>query len=82
MTVLQPPQTLNYSVHGAELRLLLPDGRTVVVACEVKTDWKINGSGGLRDCRLPPVDELVAEFNGKNAKLKWPVSLDGKKQYY
>jgi hypothetical protein len=28
---------------------------------------------------MPIVDDLQAEFKGKNAKLIWPVSLDGKK---
>ena len=28
---------------------------------------------------MPIVDEIQVEFKGKNAKLFWPVSLDGKK---
>ena len=28
---------------------------------------------------MPIVDEIDADFNGDKAKLKWPVSLDGKK---
>ncbi len=28
---------------------------------------------------MPLVDDIQAEFKGKNAKLEWPVSLDGKK---
>jgi hypothetical protein len=29
---------------------------------------------------MPIVDEIQADFNGKNAKLEWSVSLDGKKK--
>ena len=32
-----------------------------------------------RSCRLPMVDDIQAEFSGNNAKLKWSVSLDGRK---
>jgi hypothetical protein len=28
---------------------------------------------------MPLVDDVQAEFDGDKAKLKWPVSLDGKK---
>jgi hypothetical protein len=28
---------------------------------------------------MPIVDDIEAEFKGDNAKLIWPVSLDGKK---
>jgi hypothetical protein len=28
---------------------------------------------------MPIVDELQVEFSGDSAKLKWPVSIDGKK---
>ena len=35
--------------------------------------------GNHRSCRTPMVDEIEADFNGDKAKLKWPVSLDGKK---
>jgi hypothetical protein len=32
-----------------------------------------------QSCRDPLVKEIEADFKGKDAKLKWPVSLDGKK---
>ncbi len=32
-----------------------------------------------RSCRIPLADDIEAEFSGNNAKLKWPVSIDGKK---
>jgi hypothetical protein len=32
-----------------------------------------------RDCRMPLVKDIQVEFKGKNAKLIWPVSIDGKK---
>jgi hypothetical protein len=73
-----PPRPVSYDVRGATFSLLVPDGRIVVVNCESKYaprgDW-IN----RRSCRMPLVDDIVVEFNGDNAKLIWPVSLDGKK---
>jgi hypothetical protein len=36
-------------------------------------------AGNRRSCRVPLVDNIQADFNGDNAKLIWPVSLDGKK---
>jgi hypothetical protein len=32
-----------------------------------------------RSCRTPMVNDIQAEFKGDNAKLRWPVSIDGKK---
>jgi|SRR5579863_1294967 len=32
-----------------------------------------------RSCRIPLVDDVQAEFDGDKAKLKWSVSIDGKK---
>ena len=32
-----------------------------------------------RSCREPLISKVEVEFNGNKAKLKWPVSLDGKK---
>ena len=31
-----------------------------------------------RSCGMPLVEHVQAEFNGKTAKLKWPVGTDGK----
>ena len=28
---------------------------------------------------MPLVNDIQAEFDGDNAKLRWPVSLDGRK---
>lgn len=73
-----PPRQVSYSVTGATLSLLLPDGRVAVVNCVSKYAPKgdyIN----RRSCRMPMIDEITAEFKGKNTKLIWPVSLDGKK---
>lgn len=53
--------------------LLLPDGRIAVVACLDK------GVLMPRDCRVPIIDNIQAEFDGDRAKLLWPVSLDGRK---
>jgi hypothetical protein len=35
--------------------------------------------GNRMSCRTPVVDSIEADFKGDNAKLVWPVSLDGKK---
>ncbi|RSL19273.1 hypothetical protein EDE15_4935 [Edaphobacter aggregans] len=74
------PQMISYSVAGATYSLLLPDGRVAVVNCTSKFAEHFAGpAGNKRSCRMPIVDKLQAEFKGKNAKLIWPVSLDGKK---
>lgn len=60
--------------------LLLPDGRAAVVNCESKFAERMAGrAGNHRDCRMPLVDNIQAEFKGDKAKLEWVVSLDGKK---
>ena len=72
------PREVSYSVVGATLSLLLPDGRVAVVNCVSK--YKPRGDYiNRRSCRMPIVDNIQADFKGKNAKLEWPVSLDGKK---
>ena len=76
-----PSSSGSYSVHGATLSLLLPDGRIVVVNCNAKpnwTDW--NHPTTYRGCREPMTNTIDAEFDGDNAKLEWPVSIDGKKK--
>jgi hypothetical protein len=74
-----PPAYGTYRVTGATFTLQVPDGRLVVVNCNGKPNWTDWGAGMIRGCRMPLVDEIDAEFNGDSAKLKWPVSLDGKK---
>ena len=76
-----PASSGSYSVHGATLSLLLPDGRMVVVNCNAKpnwTDW--NHPTTYRGCREPITNTIEAEFDGDNAKLEWPASIDGKKK--
>lgn len=69
-----------FTVHGATFTLQLPDGRLVVVNCESKFAEHMAGPvGNRRSCRTPLVDSIQADFKGDNAKLIWPVSLDGKK---
>jgi hypothetical protein len=69
-----------FTVHGATFTLQLPDGRLVVVNCENKFAEHMAGPvGNRRSCRAPLVDSIQADFKGDNAKLIWPVSLDGKK---
>ncbi len=70
----------SFKVRGATLTLQLPDGRGAVVNCESKFAEHMAGRvGNRRSCRVPLVDSIQADFNGDNAKLIWPVSLDGKK---
>jgi hypothetical protein len=85
-----PTRVGSYEVKGATFSLQLPTGRVVVVNCESKLPPVALGvalalaSGGAsanrrRSCRMPIVNDIHAEFSGDNAKLKWPVSIDGKK---
>jgi hypothetical protein len=70
-----------FKVRGATFTLQLSDGRLVVVNCESKFAERFAGrAGNRRSCRTPVVDSIHVEFNGDNAKLIWPVSLDGKKK--
>jgi hypothetical protein len=73
-----PPRSISYQVRGATFTLQLPDGRGVVVNCESKYQPKFDYIN-RRDCRMPLVDNIEAEFHGNSAKLSWAVSLDGKK---
>ncbi len=75
-----PAHEVSYRVRGATFSLLLPDGRIAVVNCESKFAEHMAGvAGNHRDCRVPLVDDIKAEFNGDKAKLFWSVSIDGKK---
>jgi hypothetical protein len=70
----------SYQVQGATLALQLPDGRIAVVNCKGKfnwTDW--SNPNQYRSCRVPLTNDIEAEFDGDKAKLKWSVSIDGKK---
>jgi hypothetical protein len=70
----------SFTVHGATLTLELPDGRLAVVNCDSKFAEHFAGSvGNRRSCRMPIVENIEADFHGDNARLSWPVSLDGKK---
>jgi hypothetical protein len=70
----------SFKVHGATFTLQLPDGRLAVVNCESKFAEHMAGRvGNRRSCRTPVVDTIQVDFHGDNAKLIWPVSLDGKK---
>lgn len=73
------PREVSYSVTGATLSLLLPDGRIAVVNCVSKYSPK-GDYVNRRSCRMPLVNELEVEFKGKNAKLIWAASIDGKKK--
>jgi len=70
--------SVNYTVVGTTLSLLLPDGRVAVVNCVNRHSAKgtyIN----RRSCGMPMVERVEAEFIGESAKLKWAVGADGKK---
>ena len=70
----------SFKVHGATFTLELPDGRLAIVNCESKFAEHFAGrAGNRRSCHMPVVDNFQADFKGDNAKLIWPVSLDGKK---
>jgi len=75
-----PAHQVSYHVRGATFTLQLPDGRAAVVNCESKFQERMAGPrGNRRNCRIPLVDEIQADFHGDKAKLAWVVSLDGKK---
>ena len=76
-----PARAGSYTLTGATLSLLLPGGGIVVVNCASKLNWTdFSNTNTRRSCRQPITDTLEAEFNGDNAKLEWPVSIDGKKK--
>jgi hypothetical protein len=80
-TLITAPQEVSFSVTGATFSLLLPDGRVAVVNCVSKFAERMAGpAGNHRSCRMPIVDEIQVDFKGKDAKLEWSVSLDGKKK--
>ena len=80
-TTTTAPHVVSYAVSGATYSAPeLPDGRVAVVNCAAKFAECFAGPiGNHRSCRQPINDDLQVEFKGKNAKLLWPVSLDGKK---
>jgi hypothetical protein len=49
-----------------------------VVNCESKYALRMDYIN-RRSCRTPMVNDIQAEFKGDNAKLRWPVRIDGKK---
>jgi hypothetical protein len=74
-----PALQVPYSVRGATFSLLMPDGRIAVVNCASKANLTQLSNAPRRSCRMPIVDEIEVEFSKDNAKLIWPVSIDGKK---
>jgi hypothetical protein len=69
---------MSYDVRGATFSLRLPDDRIAIVNCDSK--YALRGDHiNRRNCRMPLVDRIQAEFDGDNAKLIWSVSLDGSK---
>jgi hypothetical protein len=77
---ISPEYQTSFQVHGATFTLQLPDGRAAVVNCKGKFKERMAGpAGNQRDCRIPLVNNIQAEFHGDKAKLEWVVSVDGKK---
>jgi hypothetical protein len=76
--IVTPARTGVFQATGATLTLQLPDGRIAVVNCNSKYQV-ISGPAHRRSCRVPATDTIQAEFHADKAKLKWTVSLDGKK---
>ena len=74
-----PTKFSSFQVSGATLSLQLPDGRVAVVNCDSKFQQHLAGHPARRSCRTPAIDEIRADFKGSNAKLSWPISVDGKK---
>jgi hypothetical protein len=71
-------QPFAYYVTGTTLSLLLPDGKIAVVNCINKYSPK--GTYILRrNCGMPLVEHVQAEFKGSMAKLEWPVGPEGTK---
>lgn len=70
--------TPTYMVVGTTLSLLLPDGRVAVVNCQNRYSAK-GDSVNRRNCGMPMVPHVEADFNGQIAKLTWPAGADGKK---
>ena len=83
-----PSVSASYEVSGATFSLQLPDGRVAVVNCDSKYPPRgiavalaVAGATNVnrRSCRIPLLNDVQAEFSGDRAKLKWTVSIDGKK---
>jgi hypothetical protein len=78
-TTASPTKFNSFHVTGATLSLELPDGRVAVVNCDSKFQQHLAGHPARRSCRTPAIDEIQADFKGSNAKLSWPISVDGKR---
>jgi len=69
-TLITAPRDVSFNVTGATFALLLPDGRIAVVNCVSKFAERMAGpSGNHRSCRIPIVDDIDVDFDGKKAKL-------------
>ena len=65
------------SVTGTTLSLLLPDGRIAVVNCLNKYSFK-GTAINRRNCAMPLVEHVEADFDGQHAKLKWFAGIDNR----
>jgi hypothetical protein len=71
------PGEVAYRVVGTTVSLLLPDGRVAVVNC-VNRYSSYGNYMNRRNCGMPLVQHVQAEFKGNTAKLKWPVGTEAK----
>lgn len=63
----------NLNLSDATLTLQLPNGDSAVVNCTSKFQERFAGPGNMRSCRVPLVDDFVADFSEDKAKLIWPT---------
>lgn len=71
------PGEVNYTVVGTTISLELPGGRVAVLNC-VNRYSSSGTSINRRSCGMPMVQHVEADFNGRTAKLTWPVGQNGK----
>lgn len=72
------PSEFTLSVIGTTVSVALPDGRVAVLNCVNRYSPR-GTSINRRSCAMPLVAQAEADFDGLNARLKWPVGQDGKK---
>jgi hypothetical protein len=72
-----PSRTVQGSLSDIFMTLLLPDGRTVDVACQDHF-WGL--SNNRHNCKNPMTDDLEADFSGDKVKLHWVAGIGGKKK--
>ena len=77
-TAFRPSLERGYAVRGTTFTLKLPDGRHLVVNCDTTSALNVDDVNRER-CRTPLLDQIGVQIDGDNAKLIWPIGIDGKK---